>query len=385
MHIVVLAGDVEAPIARIRVLEPLQALAASRGDRLSAHPLHAAQDADVREADVLVIQRPLVARAWRLLRSARLAGAATVVEIDDLLTALPAHIPSRAAVQQGLRWLRASAAEADLVTVSTERLGTELRNDLGAALDPSALHVVGNAAHPRDDSLRSPIDPAAPATLLFASLDRIELGPVALALRALAPRTVRVVAVGPAGQALAQALEGSGLAVQAAPLMSRADFVRFAAALPNAVAVIPLAGSRFASCKSAIKWFEYAEAGIPVLCSDVPPYSDVIDDGRTGVLVADDPDAWRQALEHALGAPGWRAGLADAARARVRAEHGFDRMVAQWAVALQRAQERRRLAVVRPPTAGERLVSWWRRWTEAPLVRLRVANRARLERRRRKG
>ena len=37
----------------------------------------------------------------------------------------------------------------------------------------------------------------------------------------------------------------------------RALGIDFARQLPNPVAVIPLEDSRFAACKSAIKWFEY--------------------------------------------------------------------------------------------------------------------------------
>lgn len=384
MRIVVLAGDVEAPIAQVRMLEPLRALAAARGDEIAAHPLHSLREADLRGADVLVLQRPLAARAWRLLRAARLAGAAAVVEIDDLLTALPAHIPNRAAVQRGLPWLRACATEADLITVSTARLGIELQADLGPGLDPAAVQQVGNAARPLGDAERATVDPSAPVTLLFASLDRIELGPVAAALGALAHRRPRIAAVGPVGQELARLLGASGLAVQAVPLMPRVDFVRFAVSLPNPVAVIPLPASRFAACKSAIKWFEYAEAGIPVLCSDVPPYSDVIAGGRTGVLVADDPASWREALERALLDPAWRMALAQAAHAQVRAKHGFGRMVEEWAAALQRAVERRRSAAVRPRDAAEHWSAWLHRVAEAPLVRLRIANRTRLKRRRRR-
>ena len=44
---------------------------------------------------------------------------------------------------------------------------------------------------------------------------------------------------------------------------ARAAFLELARGLRNAVAVIPLEASRFAACKSAIKWFDYAEAGIP--------------------------------------------------------------------------------------------------------------------------
>ena len=81
--------------------------------------------------------------------------------------------------------------------------------------------------------------------------------------------------------------------------MPRGDFIAWVRTLPNAVAVIPLEDSRFAACKSAIKWMEYAEAGIPVLCSDVRPYRDVIESGRTGWLVANEAEAWDRAIQTA--------------------------------------------------------------------------------------
>jgi glycosyltransferase involved in cell wall biosynthesis len=56
-------------------------------------------------------------------------------------------------------------------------------------------------------------------------------------------------------------------------------------ALLNAdVAVIPLKDDLFNRCKSAIKWIEYSSLQIPCVARNIPPYSEVIEHGKTGFL-----------------------------------------------------------------------------------------------------
>lgn len=369
MRVLALAGDAQALIAQIRLRLPLQALAQARGWTLDLRSFHDCPWALLAAADVLVVQRGLSARALALQNLVRRRGGAVVYEIDDLLTEVPEHISNHAAVRAALPWLQRCLAACDLVTVSTERLGHEL----GAA----HWAVVPNAAWPPDPIPPLHAQPEQPVSLLLASMEGLATDFLPPALRAVAGPGVRIVAVGPP----AACLLAAGLPVQAVPLMPRDDFIPWARQLPNAVAVIPLETSRFAACKSAIKWFEYSHAGIPVLASAVSPYADVVQDGLTGALVANHAVAWEAALRRACTDAAWRQALADAACRDVRQRFSFAHMVDAWGRAIEQAQLRRLQTAVPTLTVLERLR--WLAWrvAEAPRQRLRALNRARLARR----
>lgn len=70
---------------------------------------------------------------------------------------------------------------------------------------------------------------------------------------------------------------------------------------PWDIGLCPLVDSAFTRCKSHIKWMEYSAYKIPVIASDVYPYSQdlmgrkTIEHGKTGLLVK--PTEWTDAIE----------------------------------------------------------------------------------------
>jgi glycosyltransferase involved in cell wall biosynthesis len=86
------------------------------------------------------------------------------------------------------------------------------------------------------------------------------------------------------------------------------------------VALIPITGSRFDECKSAIKWMECSLAGAAVVATDFGPYREAIEHGRTGILIENDTDAWMDGIRTALDN---RATLNAEARETVIAEHSW--------------------------------------------------------------
>ncbi len=368
-----MAADIDALIADIRLRTPLSALAAQTGWRLVLRSLHDCTQADLADADVLIVQRGLSRRAARLMRRARAAGAAAIYEIDDLLTALPAHVSNHAAVQARQTELRHCLAQADLVTVSTHRLGQALGCPRWACVPNSAVSAIAGPLPVQDPG-------SGAVSLVFASMEHLASDFIFPALQGLQqqhPGAAQIVVFGPPAAAFVRA----GLQVRAMPLMPRAQFIDNVRSLPNPLAVIPLEDSPFAACKSAIKWFEYGQAGVPSLCSDVPPYADVVQTGQTGGLVANTVAAWQEALTAAVLAPAWRASVAAQARQVVQREHTLQHSVKAWHDAVQTALvQRQRL----PPAAVSGLVrcadvALGR--SEDALLRLRRLNRQRLARR----
>ncbi len=85
------------------------------------------------------------------------------------------------------------------------------------------------------------------------------------------------------------------------------------------VGLAPLIGAHFESFKTDVKYREYASFRIPGVYSRVSPYTEAVDDGRTGVLVDADPQAWVAALSTLIEAPALRGDIAAAAYADMRA------------------------------------------------------------------
>jgi glycosyltransferase involved in cell wall biosynthesis len=374
LRVLAASSDVASVITDIRVVAPLSAALARRGGELRLRSFHALRGDDLDWAEVFVVQRGSTRRPWRLMQRAQERGAAVVYEIDDLLTEVAPHLQHRQSAERFRPWVLRCLRQADLVTVTSPRLAGAL------GCSPGSFRVVPNAAFAGADRPLPAPRADAPATLLFVASDRVAAGTLLPVLRLLQARrgsSLEVVGVGVAGDDLAAA----GIATRRVPVLPRAHFVEFVRSLPNAVAVIPLDDSRFSACKSAIKWFDYAEIGVPTLASDASPYRDVIRDGETGALVADREAAWEVALTRALDDMAWRGRVARAARAEVRTHHAFGIMVDAWLQALEEALAR---AAARPqrPLAGWRR---WRRaladWADDRRVDLRQLNRDRIARR----
>jgi len=372
MRLLAASADIHSFIADIRLVTPLRALCAQQGWSLELRSFHDCVHADLEAADLLVVQRALTARGWRLQRAMRRRGAAVVYDIDDLLTEIAPHISNHAAIRARQTELRRCLAESDVVSVATARLGKLLAD----SVELPAVQVVPNYSLALD---AQPLPAQGPGqlTLLLASSEYMDTAFIFPALRALQGPGVQIVVVGPAGAAF----EAAGLVVRREPMRPRTDFLALARSLPNPVAVIPLEDSRFAGGKSAIKWFDYSEIGIPTLASRHSPYLDVIDDGQTGWLVDNDPAAWLRSLQAVMADPAERSRVAAAARQVVRQRHGLPLTVAAWQQAVELALQRRQDARLEPATFRERLQTVLGRWLEGGVVRLRGINRARLARR----
>ena len=370
MKLLALAGDIGALIAQVRLVTPLSALCAQQGWTLTLRSFHDCAHDDIERADVLVVQRSSSARALRMQQRMRRQGGAVLYEIDDLLTDVAPHISIRDVALRHAAQLLRCMAEADVVTVSTARLGREL------GLQQPV--VVSNHAWPMAAASLPAPQPGQPVHLLFASSDHLATDFIYPAVRALGG--VRVVVVGPP----AADFQRAGIEVQAQGLMPRDRFVAFARALPNVLAVIPLEDSRFAACKSAVKWFDYAAAGIPVLCSAVSPYAEVVQDGVTGGLVDNTPLAWQAALQQAVDDAGWRQRIAAAARLQVQTHHALRHTVDAWHRAVTTAVQRRAAAVLPTPGVGWHLGQALAGAFDDAALRLRTLNRARLAKRSRR-
>ena len=105
-------------------------------------------------------------------------------------------------------------------------------------------------------------------------------------------------------------------------------------------AVAPLVDTEFNRAKSALKILEYAAASLPVVASDVTPYREVIEHGKTGFLVANNPSAWAAALRHCCENPDQISAIAERQRKEVERSHSLGQFLPKFDAAILSAIER---------------------------------------------
>jgi glycosyltransferase involved in cell wall biosynthesis len=74
--------------------------------------------------------------------------------------------------------------------------------------------------------------------------------------------------------------------------------------------IIPLALTDFNRKKSYIKFLDYSALGLAAICSDIEPYREVVEEGRNGILVPNETEAWYEAIKRLIEDPDLRATLA---------------------------------------------------------------------------
>lgn len=106
----------------------------------------------------------------------------------------------------------------------------------------------------------------------------------------------------------------------------------------------PLVGSTFNECKSAIKWYEGSVGARPeaTLAAKVPPYSDEMEDGNTGLLY-ESPEDFADKLRVLIKNSELRRTLAGRANQWVLANRHFSRTVPAWFEFVQHLRSKKRM------------------------------------------
>ena len=96
------------------------------------------------------------------------------------------------------------------------------------------------------------------------------------------------------------------------------QYIEHAQRNPAHIAVVPLLSTPYNLGKSIIKMHDTAALGAVGIYSKTPPYDGVVRDGEDGLLVANDPGLWYQALKLLVEQHALRQTLARGAQERAR-------------------------------------------------------------------
>lgn len=102
--------------------------------------------------------------------------------------------------------------------------------------------------------------------------------------------------------------------------------------------IAPLDDSLFNRCKSSVKYLEYTALGIPGVCSDLEPYTSIVDPGVSGLL-ADSAEQWEKQLETLINDVPTRLNIASKSQEAVRKHWLLSNHYQEWTQAYTEFQQ----------------------------------------------
>ncbi|WP_205796885.1 glycosyltransferase [Burkholderia sp. Ac-20353] len=108
------------------------------------------------------------------------------------------------------------------------------------------------------------------------------------------------------------------------------------------ILLAPLGRTRFESSKCPNKFLEISAVGAAGIYSDVEPYVSAVEDGKTGILVADAADDWKRAMVRLLDDHATRRQISAAARDVLHARYATNVVAPLFGAFIKRIAERRK-------------------------------------------
>ena len=299
-------------------------------------------DVDAQGADVVVLQLPKTPEMLDCIRILQAQGVAVVVEMDDLLSAVPFGHPAHSAlVRKGkARVALACAREADFVTTSTPALLEEYGSRGRGAVVPNAIPRRIAELAPAYDRDPETVTVGWPGAVLGHPYDLQEMGSGLQQALDATRGASRFMILGQKSDARARlALTEEPEEVSWIP-----DVDGYVTAVGDLfdVGVAPLRDDRFNTAKSWLKALEFAARGVHFVRSPSAEYE------RLGLgMRAKSPRDWAKWLTTGIRDAEHRREHAIRARETVLAahltEHTVERWVAAWQLAIDhRARSRRK-------------------------------------------
>jgi O-antigen biosynthesis protein len=331
-----LAADITSSHAEVRLINPLKAWEVLGEGVVKLNNLADCPEELISWADVVVIQRHVDLHTLRALKLATKYKKKIIYETDDFLLQLPDHLAHhRIGLLSYREHLEFLLPQVDCITATTDRLANQFK------LYNRPTIVIPNCSTNDDlPAVKQDDWKNGKATLIVASTDSVLVDFILPAISVILNRKniqVEVVVIGPPGNVF----DEHDITCTRVANMSYLEFKKFIRTIDNPIGIIPLDESLFSSCKTAVKYFDYTMAGIPVICSNVPPYSDVIRNGVNGLLSINYIDDWVKAILTFVNSVEQRKVMVASAQKMVLGEFSQDRVAREWDILLKDLQRNR--------------------------------------------
>lgn len=292
-RVLCLSSAINSNISSIRLTTPLKEWSITSGAVITAKSIFETSDKDILENDIVVLQRDCPPNAIRLIKTAKKYNRIVIFEIDDLLIDIPDFLSHHRLSDDAKKRIEWVMQNADAISTSTERLATRL------SAYNKRVFITPNYYAPLIDNINStPPHPTADdkkTHLIIAASDTVTLDPIIPALQTITTEYRDLYAIHCIGP-ICKTLKSKNIPHTSVDIMPQKEFYTYLRSLPNPIGIIPLDNSEFSQCKSAVKYFDYSALQIPTICSQTPPYSDVILNGRTGILSPNETKHWVDAI-----------------------------------------------------------------------------------------
>lgn len=315
-----------------RLRWPAQVLADHGHDVVVAESFDAWHDAHGRvitpvvDADVVVLQRPLVQHVVEAIPRLQSQGVAVVVEVDDNFHRLPAGHGARRGTSvendptYNRMWLRRACEAADLVTVTTPALAEQYGAHGRVAVLPNLVPASYLSVPSHSPRVESPTVGWTGSVVTHVGDLEVMGGVLPGVLESTGARFVSW---------------GVGLTEEALGVKGRVrPWSDLLGAYPRQVAdldvgLVPLADNPFNAAKSWLKGMEYAALGVPFIASPRCEYMRLGREVLPMVLTPHTPTDWAQALRVLADSPAMRAEIAGLNREQM-ARHTYENHADRW-------------------------------------------------------
>lgn len=246
--------------------------------------------------DVFIFQREVDQELLDLTALLQGFGKTVVFEIDDYLLDLPDFLSHHNLNESRKKNLEKMLQASNALSVTTSRLAKVLQTF------NRDIFVTPNCSWSLNEKIDFNRDDSDVTSLVIASSDSVKVDFLVPVLQKLKMRwggRLHIHVIGPP----AEHFRCSGIELTAYEILGYEEFCSVLTSLKNPIGLIPLDASLFSSCKSPIKFYDYAANGVPTIASKVPPYVDCMIDHETGLLVDNQTEEWIEAIELLMESP----------------------------------------------------------------------------------
>lgn len=225
--------------------------------------------------DILVLQRQVTKNAYKLGNKLRDKGTKVVYEMDDSVWDIPLYNGYWAQGRKNAPITNKILEFCDAAITTTEPLAIKMRR-----FNPNTYVIPNSLPAQAFDGEGS--DLAHHKSLFWAGshTHRADLREIADVIKYYLYKGHYCQLFGCTSKSI-----GEHYNLITHPACEIEEYMQLLHARAAGIALAPLKFNEFNSCKSGIKWLEYTSAGMPVIATDILPYSSVITDFETGFLV----------------------------------------------------------------------------------------------------
>jgi len=320
LKVLCIAKDLNSIIFIIRIKTPLELWKKKFKQEVKFVQLNNISKTNLSWPDIVIFQRTMSDIEIQLANFLKKNQKKLVYEIDDLLLRIPSYLSRTNFTINKFNIIKIINIS-DALSVSTCNLKSQFKNK------NNNIHVTPNYSSPIKRISKHYFVKTKDIKLIISSTDNVLLNMIIPALVEVQKKFgVQIISIGP----ICLQLKKAGIRIDENLNFSHYEFKNFISSIDNAIGLIPLNLSLFNNCKSPIKFFDYSACGIPSICSNVPPYSQVIKKNFSGLLAENTKKSWIKNIYRLIKDENLRSFLSKNAIVDIKQNYNINKNVKSW-------------------------------------------------------